>query len=76
MSNLYYANLGEKDPDQFEERVIQRLRDFQGFLENAEYRMRKKRYKFSFSVKQSRGRIITENKNVKIDFNSPDGFFF
>ena len=76
MSNLYYANLGDENPEQFEKRVVQRLRDFQKFQSNAQNRMDKRTYEFSFNVKETRGKVIPKDKTLKNNVFKADGLFF
>ncbi|MDD4127491.1 MAG: hypothetical protein PHV39_07380, partial [Methanomicrobium sp.] len=75
MNNLYYANLGEEDPEQLENRVVQRLKDFQIFLNQAEFRLKKKRYKFSFSTKNATGKISATDVNINLNPFSSEGIF-
>lgn len=76
MSNLYYANLGDNNPEEFEKRVVQRLRDFQKFLSNAQNRMNKRTYEFSFNVKETRGKVVPKNATHKKNVLKADGLFF
>ncbi|WFN37440.1 AAA domain-containing protein [Methanomicrobium antiquum] len=75
MNNLYYANLGEEDPEQLEDRVVQRLKDFQIFLNQAEFRLKKKRYKFSFSTKNATGKISATDADINLNPFSSEGIF-
>lgn len=76
MSNLYYANLGDDNPEQFQERVVQRLRDFQTFLYYAQKNMEKRTYEFSFNVKETRGKVVPQDKTLKKNVFKVDGLFF
>ena len=76
MSNLYYANLGDDNPEQFEKRVVQRLRDFQTFLSTAQNRMDKRTYEFSFDVKETRGIVRPTDPTLKMNVFNVDGLYF
>jgi len=64
-NNLYYQNLGLGNPKTVQSRVVQRLRDFRSYLENAERRLSRKKYTFTFSVQSIKG--SPENNDERRD---------
>lgn len=73
-NNLYYQNLGFGNPKVVQSRVVQRLGDFRFYLENAERRLSRKKYTFTFSVQSVRG--SSENNDEQRDLFEADFFSF
>lgn len=64
-NNLYYQNLGLESPETVQARVVQRLGEFKYYLENAERRMSRKRYTFTFRVHSAKGSLVPENADER-----------
>ena len=76
-NNLYYQNLDLGDPKTVQSRVVQRLRDFRSYLENAERKLSRKKYAFTFNVYSIRGSLLPKSSGeihgpFKADFFSFD----
>lgn len=69
ISDLYYASLGLRDPDQYRRFVMARMDDYRQYLDNAVRRLRKQTYEFDF---KSLWCILKENEKRGDD--RPDPF--
>ncbi|NLA99505.1 MAG: AAA family ATPase [Methanomicrobiales archaeon] len=64
-NNLYYQNLGLGTPETVQARVVQRLGEFKYYLENAERRMSRKSYTFTFRVHSAKGSLEPGNADER-----------
>ncbi|MBP2132355.1 superfamily I DNA and/or RNA helicase [Methanomicrobium sp. W14] len=76
MSNLYFENLGEEDPEFLENLVVRRLKDFWYYLNNAENQLGRHTYKFSFTVKGINGVIRLSDEKSCINLFSCEDLFY